>query len=159
MNMYGIYKGGGVCVDCKHNTAGINCETCVPGYFRNSDVPMISELACLKCNCPSNFTDTSCDHDTGACKCKDKYTGHNCNQCAEGYTDFPECDSCPCHYDGTANKQCKPKVTNGDEEVCECKENFQGQFCNECADGFFNFPDCVPCECQGWFTIFARKYE
>ena len=58
----------------------------------------------------SNFTDTSCDHDTGACRCKDKYTGHNCDGCAEGFTDFPECRPCTCHYDGTSSKQCSPTV-------------------------------------------------
>lgn len=151
LNMIGNLDGGGVCVDCKNNTTGINCERCAKSFYRNPVADMTSDVACLKCNCPSNFTDTSCDHDTGACRCKEKYTGHNCNQCAEGYTDFPECKPCPCHYDGTAAKQCKPTFADAEDTdgVCECKLNFSGQYCNVCADGFYNFPDCVPCECSG----------
>ena len=26
---------------------------------------------------------------------------------------------------------------------CPCRNNFGGEFCNECADGFYNFPECV----------------
>ena len=149
LNMLGEYSGGGHCVDCKHNTVGINCEKCASGYFRNMTVSMDDEFACLECNCPSNFTDTSCDHDTGACKCKEKYSGHNCRECAEGFTDFPECNPCECHYHGTLNKQCSPTTNeDGQEAMCECKENFTGPLCNQCADGYFNFPECVPCECS-----------
>ena len=38
MDMHGNYEGGGVCDECQHNTEGINCETCVFGYFRAEGV-------------------------------------------------------------------------------------------------------------------------
>lgn len=34
MDISGNYEGGGVCLNCQHNTEGINCHKCVPGYFR-----------------------------------------------------------------------------------------------------------------------------
>jgi laminin beta 1 len=31
---------------------------------------------------------------------------------------------------------------------CNCRENAYGRRCNECQPGFWNFPDCQPCECN-----------
>ena len=39
MDIHGNMEGGGVCEECQHNTEGINCETCVFGYFRPVGVP------------------------------------------------------------------------------------------------------------------------
>ena len=36
MDVHGGYEGGGVCEDCKHFTTGINCHSCINGYFRYS---------------------------------------------------------------------------------------------------------------------------
>ena len=37
-----------------------------------------------------------------------------------------------------------PVCTSGGEDLqCPCKENFGGAFCDECAEGFFNFPECT----------------
>lgn len=41
-------KSGGVCINCRHNTAGRNCHYCKPGYYRDIAKPIIHRRAC-KC--------------------------------------------------------------------------------------------------------------
>ena len=31
---------GGVCDDCQHNTTGINCHVCLPGYEKDPSLPL-----------------------------------------------------------------------------------------------------------------------
>ncbi|NWH63420.1 LAMA5 protein, partial [Geococcyx californianus] len=85
------FEGGGVCIDCQHHTTGINCERCIPGYYRSPDHPIDSPYICYRCNCESDFTDGTCEDLTGRCYCKPNYTGEHCDACAEGYLNFPHC--------------------------------------------------------------------
>lgn len=34
IDIHGNYEGGGVCQNCRDNTAGTNCDKCMPGYYR-----------------------------------------------------------------------------------------------------------------------------
>lgn len=36
LDINGNYLGGGRCLHCKHNTAGINCNKCKSGFYRLS---------------------------------------------------------------------------------------------------------------------------
>lgn len=47
LNVHGEYIGGGVCVNCTSHTGGINCETCVDGYFRPEGVNPCSVVTSL----------------------------------------------------------------------------------------------------------------
>ncbi|NXS05895.1 LAMA5 protein, partial [Oxylabes madagascariensis] len=85
------FEGGGVCIDCQHHTTGINCERCIPGYYRSPDHPIDSPYICYRCNCEPDFTDGTCEDLTGRCYCKPNYTGEHCDACAEGYLNFPHC--------------------------------------------------------------------
>ncbi|XP_016296227.1 laminin subunit alpha-1-like [Sinocyclocheilus anshuiensis] len=38
VNTLGQFVGGGVCVNCSQNTAGVNCQTCADGYYRPHQV-------------------------------------------------------------------------------------------------------------------------
>lgn len=159
-----IYQGGGVCIDCQHHTTGINCERCLPGFYRAPDQPLDSPHACRPCACESDFTDGTCEDLTGRCYCRPNFTGERCDACAEGYTGFPHCYplpsspsdtgeqvlpagqivNCDCSAAGTEGNACRkdPRVGR-----CVCKPNFQGTHCELCAPGFYG-PGCQPCPCS-----------
>ena len=48
LDIYGNYEGGGVCQECGHYTAGINCETCTDGYFRPEGVLPNATEPCIR---------------------------------------------------------------------------------------------------------------
>jgi hypothetical protein len=33
---------------------------------------------------------------------------------------------------------------------CKCYENIEGQKCNKCKTGFYGFPQCKKCSCNGF---------
>ena len=43
--------GGGVCLNCLHNTAGQQCETCAIGFYRQQGTSLSDVNVCLPCNC------------------------------------------------------------------------------------------------------------
>ncbi|KAL6491045.1 hypothetical protein MHYP_G00013900 [Metynnis hypsauchen] len=90
LNIYGQYDGGGVCVNCQHNTAGVNCEVCAVGYYRPHGIPRESHTGCIPCRCDSRTT-VGCEMGSGRCLCKPQYSGDNCERCARGYYGYPRC--------------------------------------------------------------------
>ncbi|XP_028849375.1 laminin subunit alpha-5 isoform X2 [Denticeps clupeoides] len=165
MDVHGEYRGGGVCVECQHHTTGINCERCIPGYYRSPEHPLDSSLACSSCNCQTPFTDGNCEDLTGRCYCKPNFTGLNCQSCAQGYDHFPDCFpvispyqnsngealpaghiiNCECSAAGTEGNSCRPDPRT---RTCLCKAGFTGQHCDTCAAGHFGL-NCQRCQCSG----------
>ncbi|XP_078071724.1 laminin subunit alpha-3 [Mustelus asterias] len=163
VNIRGHYEGGGVCLNCQHNTAGINCERCAPFYYRPSGVPKEARDGCLPCRCNPEFTD-GCDGTTGLCRCKPQFSGEHCNRCSHGYYNFPQClfvpvystphpvtvnpsagdfQNCKCNVQGTVTNTCylDPYTLR-----CDCKPNYAGPYCTHCATGYFgNY--CQQCQC------------
>ncbi|XP_066558405.1 laminin subunit alpha-5 isoform X2 [Amia ocellicauda] len=164
VNVQGENQGGGICLECQHFTTGINCERCIPGYYRSPDHRLDSPLACSPCTCNLEFTDGTCEDLTGRCYCKPNYTGESCDACAEGYVNFPECFSvptypnsngealpageiihCECSAAGTEGNSCRPDPRT---RTCICKPTFMGAHCDHCIPGHFG-PNCQPCQCSG----------
>ena len=52
--------------------------------------------------------------------------------------------ACDCDTTGSQNAFCNQLTGQ-----CPCRPNTYGQQCNECQPGFWNFPNCQPCECHG----------
>ncbi|KAI3355620.1 hypothetical protein L3Q82_018448 [Scortum barcoo] len=153
LNTRGVRQGGGVCIDCQHNTAGINCETCTAGYYRPAEVSPYSDSPCVECNCDLRGSESSvCIRDdtqpgvsAGQCVCKEGFTGQQCDRCAFGYRDFPLCVRCECNLSGSINTDpCSP---------CICKVNVMGAHCDLCKPGFYNLQDSHPLGCTDCFCF------
>ncbi|XP_017273834.1 netrin 2 [Kryptolebias marmoratus] len=79
-------KSGGVCMNCRHNTAGRHCHYCKEGFYRDMAQPITHRRACKACDChPVGAAGKTCNQTTGQCPCKDGVTGITCNRCAKGY--------------------------------------------------------------------------
>ncbi|XP_028307698.1 laminin subunit alpha-5 isoform X2 [Gouania willdenowi] len=167
IDMHGHHRGGGVCLNCQHHTTGVNCELCIPTYYRSPDHAIDSPLACSPCDCRSEFTDGTCEDLSGRCFCKPNYGGENCDVCADGYVNFPQCYpvqtfptdnnnnngeakpageiiNCECSAAGTVDNSCRPDPRT---RTCVCKPGFSGDHCDTCAPGFYGL-NCQPCQCS-----------
>ncbi|XP_040821585.1 laminin subunit alpha-2 [Ochotona curzoniae] len=157
LNIHGKYIGGGVCINCTQNTAGINCETCIDGFFRPRGVSPKYPRPCQPCHCdPIGSISEFCVKDEkharrglapGSCYCKPGFGGVSCDRCARGYTGYPDCKSCNCSGSGSTNED--PCLG-----PCNCKENVEGGDCSRCKAGFFNLQQdnpkgCEECFCSG----------
>ncbi|KAF7645654.1 hypothetical protein LDENG_00200400, partial [Lucifuga dentata] len=166
LDIHGQYRGGGVCLNCQHHTTGVNCERCIPTYYRSPDHSIDSPLACSACDCRSEFTDGTCEDLTGRCYCKPNYTGETCDSCASGFINFPDCYpaptfptnnnngeakpageiiNCECSAAGTVDNSCRPDPRT---RTCVCKPGFTGDHCDTCAPGFYGL-NCQACQCSG----------
>uniref|UniRef100_A0A8C0AD84 Laminin subunit alpha-2 n=1 Tax=Bos mutus grunniens TaxID=30521 RepID=A0A8C0AD84_BOSMU len=157
LNIHGKYIGGGVCINCTRNTAGINCETCVDGFFRPKGVSPNYPRPCQPCHCdPVGSLNEVCVKDEkharrglapGSCHCKPGFRGVSCDRCARGYIGYPDCKPCNCSGAGSTNED--PCFG-----PCNCKENVEGGDCSRCKFGFFNLQEdnhkgCDECFCSG----------
>ncbi|XP_066537073.1 laminin subunit alpha-3 [Hoplias malabaricus] len=172
LNIFGQYDGGGVCINCQHHTAGVNCEVCAVGYYRPHGIPKESRTGCIPCRCDSRTT-VGCEMGSGRCQCKPQYSGDNCERCARGFYGYPRCipypittteppagnivdPNCPVGYFGAPRCQpcdCEPRGTV--PEVCSasgrclCLLKVTGERCDRCRQGYHHFPYCRECHCDG----------
>ncbi|XP_026231324.1 laminin subunit alpha-3 isoform X2 [Anabas testudineus] len=175
LDTFGRYDGGGVCIDCQHNTAGVNCERCIEGFYRPYGVPPESPTGCIPCRCDERTT-SGCEMGSGRCICKPQFAGQNCHRCAEGYYSYPQCipypiyppttkspagpilkpTPCPSGYFGSPScQQCICDYRGTVHEMCDdlgrclCREHVEGERCDRCRPGYYSFPNCQACLCDG----------
>ncbi|XP_030378714.1 netrin-A [Scaptodrosophila lebanonensis] len=147
--------------ECRHNTAGRDCERCRPFYF---DRPWRRATAhdaneCKKCNCNDHARQCrfnmevfrrSQDVSGGVCQnCRHSTTGRNCQQCKEGFYRDPSkplnhrkvCKACECHPIGSSGQIC-----NNTSGQCPCKAGVTGLTCNRCDHGYqLSHSHVAPC--------------
>ncbi|EAT47381.1 AAEL001477-PA [Aedes aegypti] len=146
VNVRGKLSGGGVCMNCTKFTTGINCEKCIPFYYRPSERMPNAEEPCVPCNCSAKGSTGECNPIGGECVCKKGFTGSRCMECAPGYHG-ENCTKCLCDIKGT--------MPGGEcESHCQCKLHVEGKRCDRCVSGYFslradNPEGCSKCFCSG----------
>lgn len=53
--------------------------------------------------------------------------------------------ACNCDPTGSKNDLCDSKSGQ-----CVCHHGYTGHKCNQCKQGYFSFPNCKKCECNGF---------
>lgn len=105
----------------------------------------------LACNCDTHGSiGISCNSD-GQCLCSNNFDGKTCNQCKEGFYNFPACEECNCDPAGVIPKFAGcGSVPAG--ELCQCKERVTGRICDQCKALYWNLnvsnsAGCEECDC------------
>nr|AVK72289.1 netrin B [Isodiametra pulchra] len=148
--------------ECKHNTAGYDCEKCDSFYQDAPWQPATAERAfeCKPCNC-NDHSDT-CYFDPalyeasgrisgGVCTdCEHNTAGRSCERCREGYfrtpgvniTDRSICTKCNCHPIGSYDAN----FCDSETGQCKCKPGVAGQNCERCQEGYkISANNDIPC--------------
>ncbi|XP_024911850.1 laminin subunit beta-4 isoform X2 [Cynoglossus semilaevis] len=88
----------------------------------------------------------SCSRMGGICECQPNVIGRCCDACAPLTFGFgPDgCKSCHCDLQGSVSPLCD-EVTG----QCDCRPDVTGQRCDHCGAGFWGFPFCRRCDCNG----------
>ncbi|XP_078590850.1 uncharacterized protein LOC144870493 isoform X22 [Branchiostoma floridae x Branchiostoma japonicum] len=153
----------GNCLNCQHNTMGVNCERCIPGYYGDPRRGTPSDCQALPtCNCYGHSND--CDQ-YGQCRnCQHNTVGSQCERCKPGFRGDARRGT------PTDCQPIRPTVScncNGHSDQCDsygqclnCLHNTMGASCERCLPGFVGDPrqgtpeDCQPverprCNCNG----------
>ncbi|KAF3696520.1 Laminin subunit beta-2 [Channa argus] len=141
----------GQCLKCLYHTDGPSCARCQLGYYGNA-------LAhdCRRCTCVTAGTIPSvcsngqchCDLQTGACRCRENVSGHNCDQCAPNHWNYGQdrgCEDCNCDPQHSLGSHC-----NMFTGQCHCQSGFGGKQCTECEQFHWGDPrvQCQECNCH-----------
>uniref|UniRef100_A0A6I8PC99 Laminin subunit alpha 3 n=1 Tax=Ornithorhynchus anatinus TaxID=9258 RepID=A0A6I8PC99_ORNAN len=155
LNVHGLYEGGGVCINCQHNTAGINCEKCAHSYYRPEGVPVEAPHGCIPCQCHgAGVLDGRCHRETGHCLCQRGFRGFACEECEVGHFHYPLCQR---KYQRSASDspenhllfpECECDPAGVVPEICDflgkclCRSGVGGAHCDSCLSGSHSFPAC-----------------
>ncbi|XP_028937151.1 laminin subunit gamma-2 [Ornithorhynchus anatinus] len=139
------------CLNCKDNTAGVHCEKCKEGFYRQWD-----QDPCLPCNCNSKGTlNPQCDR-YGQCSCKPGVMGEKCDRCQPGFHSLTETGCKANRLQQISGCDCDPAGGMGqcDANRCVCKVAVVGERCDRCRSGYYhldagNPKGCIQCFCYG----------
>ncbi|XP_065161263.1 netrin-1-like isoform X2 [Atheta coriaria] len=144
-------RDGQLACECRHNTAGRDCERCKPFHFDRPWGRATDRDAneCKACECNQHARRCKFDMDVykvsgrisgGIClKCRHYTSGRHCHYCREGFyrdenkaiTHRRACKPCACHPVGSSGRTCNQATGQ-----CPCKDGVTGTTCNRCAKGY-----------------------
>ncbi|XP_055055407.2 multiple epidermal growth factor-like domains protein 9 isoform X2 [Misgurnus anguillicaudatus] len=129
---------------CLPEYTGQQCDKCQDGYFSNGT------SVCQACGCNLNGSVSQVCNSSGVCMCKAGVHGDKCDDCSPGFTQLSSTGCQPCQCNNHSNS-CHTILDENNEAVCnQCKPEYQGPYCAECSDGFYNADSiCVTCDCSG----------
>lgn len=138
--------------DASFFISDMKCDKCKTGYFNLS---ASNPLGCSPCECsPLGSLNQFC-HDNGDCSCRSNIIGRQCDECVDGYYNFPQrCLPCVCNPKGTIPGSFCDKKSG----QCQCKTHVSGLSCDICEDGAYGFDTspvtgCVKCSCLAEGTV------
>ncbi|XP_037001564.2 laminin subunit gamma-2 [Artibeus jamaicensis] len=139
------------CLHCKDNTAGVHCERCKEGFYRQRE-----RDRCLPCNCNSKGSLSARCDSSGRCSCKPGVTGDRCDRCLPGFHTLTDAGCTQDQRPLNPTCDCDPAGISGpcDTGRCVCKPAVTGERCDRCRPGYYhldggNPEGCTQCFCYG----------
>ena len=179
---------GATCDTCSMQFGGADCDMC---SGNGHAYPVCDECTVLD-HCNNHATAATADPPAApthcACDCTNywssddcvtcdaKYGGTDCDECALGHVDAPDCRECTVVDD--CNNRAGSVTSNAARDTCECVAChdqwtglscdqcamvFNQVTCSECAAGHVNYPTCTECtdavHCSGHSTSVTHNND